>query len=370
MNLIRDISNIPGWMTNRHIVTIESDDWCSIRMPSQEVFNSLVSKGVDLTSGDNLRFNTYDSIESSEDLSALFEVLYSIRDFNGYPTVFTPVCVTGNPDFKKIKANDYNTYFFESITETYKRVKDCDNIMPVWKQGLQDGIFIPQFHGREHLNVIIWLKALKNDDRDTKLAFEYGLWGFNNKNKYNISYQAAFQVNDPSEIIYHGQVIRDGLKEFESMHGYKAILFVPPNGPINNILENVSFNCGIKFITAAKIQYESVGYGKTKKSFHWLGQKSKIGLYYLTRNCFFEPSDTSKDWVDSCLKEIQSAFRWKKPAIISSHRVNYIGRLHKINRDNGLRSLEKLLKQIIAKWPDVEFIDSGRLGNIISGNEK
>ena len=40
-NLLRNLSNLPGWRTRRHIVVIESDDWGSIRMASHESFRRL-----------------------------------------------------------------------------------------------------------------------------------------------------------------------------------------------------------------------------------------------------------------------------------------------------------------------------------------
>ena len=36
-NVSRNLSNLPGWRTKRHIIVIESDDWGSIRMSSKEV---------------------------------------------------------------------------------------------------------------------------------------------------------------------------------------------------------------------------------------------------------------------------------------------------------------------------------------------
>jgi len=35
------------------------------------------------------------------------------------------------------------------------------------------------------------------------------------------------------------------------------------------------------------------------------------------------------------------------------------------NRDNGLVMLKKLLDKIVAQWPDVEFMSSKELGDII-----
>jgi len=119
-------------------------------------------------------------------------------------------------------------------------------------------------------------------------------------------------------------------------------------------------------MSGSKIQYESLGEGKTLRVFHWLGQKNKYSQRFITRNCFFEPSEKSKDWVDSCLKDIEIAFRWYKPAVISSHRVNYIGALNKSNRDNGLTQLKQLLRSMLKKWPEVEFMTSDQLGDLIS----
>jgi hypothetical protein len=119
-------------------------------------------------------------------------------------------------------------------------------------------------------------------------------------------------------------------------------------------------------LSVSKIQDEPQGEGRPKKSLHWPGQKNKTGLTYITRNCFFEPGQPGQDWNDSCLSEISTAFMWRKPAIICSHRVNYIGALYEDNRKNGLAQLSLLLRSIMKSWPDTEFITSAELGEIIS----
>jgi hypothetical protein len=35
--------------------------------------------------------------------------------------------------------------------------------MELWIEGMQNNIFKPQFHGREHLNYKRWLNALQKD---------------------------------------------------------------------------------------------------------------------------------------------------------------------------------------------------------------
>jgi len=166
------------------------------------------------------------------------------------------------------------------------------------------------------------------------------------------------------------QVLIEGVQLFKDIFKYNAEYFVPPNGHINNSLNETLYENGIKYRAVAKVQAEPLGNGETRMVLHWLGQKDRTGIRYLTRNCFFEPSHPGKDWIDSCLYEIQTAFRWHKPAIISTHRVNYIGRLRPENRDRGLKQLSALLKEIILKWPDVEFMTTPELGKLIDESHK
>jgi hypothetical protein len=334
-------------------------------MPSKETFHILKDSSVDILSGDNLRFNSYDTLASEADLSALFEVLYSIKDKNGNPAVITPVSVMANPDFSKIKSSDFMEYFYEPFTETLKKTPGCNNSFSLWNEGIKERLFVPEFHGREHLNVNTWLRALRDGDPATQIAFNHGIWGFNNINPENISYQAAFDTRRGDDLDYHKVVLADGLKLFKKLLGYDATYFVPPNGIFNNTLLPDLKEFGVDYIFTQKIIKDTNRNKLNPYAFHYLGE-NKGGLRYITRNCVFEPSDKSRDWVDSCLSDIAIAFRWKKPAIISTHRVNFIGSLDPSNRSFGLQQLSTLLEAIMKSWSDAEFMTSAELGKEIS----
>jgi len=365
----RHISNMPGFSTKRKLLVIESDDWGSIRMPSNKTFDNLSDSGIDLLSDEGFRFNKYDTLATAEDLTLLFELLSSVKDSSDRAAVITPMAVMANPDFQKIRHSQFNAYYYEPFTDTLTRQPGCESSFKLWKEGIEKRLFVPQFHGREHLNVKPWIKALRMGHKSTHIAFDNQMWGISTANEPDIQleFQAAFDFIDPKDIEYQKEVIRTGLDLFEELLAYRASFFVPPNGPFSKQLEPECVAAGINYLSTSKIQTEPLGNGKSRKRLHWPGQKSSNGLTYLTRNCFFEPSDEGKDWVDSCLQEISSAFKWRKPAVISSHRVNYIGALHKHNRDNGLKQLENLLSQIVKKWPDVEFVTSEELGRIMTG---
>jgi hypothetical protein len=366
-NIRRNLSNLPGWRTKHKIVVIESDDWGSIRMPSRAVFDKLEKAGLDLRSWDAERFNLNDSLASYSDLEALFETLSCVKDKSNNCATFTAISVVANPDFNKIRVGDFKEYFYEPFIETLKRYPGCERSFDLWKEGIEKRIFLPQMHGREHLNIKTWMNALKNGERQTHLAFNEGIWGFvpDQTKLRGVDFQAAFLLHDPSDLEYHKQAIIEGLNLFEKLFGYRAEYFVPPNGQINNILNKTLSENGVRYRSASKIQLEPIGFGKSSKRLHYFGQKEITGIRYITRNCFFEPSQQYKDWVDSCLNDIKIAFQWHKPAVIGSHRVNYISALNPSNRDAGLRQLNILLHSILKTWPNVEFKTTDQLGKMI-----
>ena len=68
---------------------------------------------------------------------------------------------------------------------------------------------------------------------------------------------------------------------------------------------------------------------------------------YSVRNVVFEPyKDSSRDWVSTALNEIAQAFLFRKPAVVVSHRINYVSGLSIKHRDLSLRLLDRLLSEI------------------------
>jgi hypothetical protein len=336
-------------------------------MPSREAFKNLQKAGMDLDSDEGAPFNRYDSLAGTTDLASLFEVLSAVKDSTGRTAVFTPESVVANPDFDRIRESGFSSYAYEPFTETFKRYPGCEQSFEFWKEGIEKRLFVPQFHGREHLNVPVWMRALKQGLSQPLCAFENKLWGITTAAdpRIGLEFQAAFDFLDPNDLPSHREALGTGLSLFEKLFAYRASYFVPPNGRYSTALEPKCAEEGIRYLSVSKIDSEPMGDGNEKRRIRLLGMKSKAGLTYLTRNCFFEPSLPGGDWVDRCLYEISNAFRWNKPALISSHRVNYIGTLYPENRSNGLKQLGSLLHRIMNKWPDAAFVTSSELGEII-----
>lgn len=366
-NLIHILSQFPGWRTRRHIIVIESDDWGSIRMPSKEEYNQLLRDGFSV---DKDLFSRYDSLERGDDLMALFEVLHSVKDINGNPAIITADSVVANPDFDKIKANGFALYYYELTTDTYKHQPGCENSYELIKQGMAEKVWHPQLHGREHLNVIRWMKALQESDEIARLCFNQRHFSLTKKASPRVKARYMDAFANVGLLDEEAKMVKEACDIFEKLFGYRSKSFIAPCYIWKKELEPILKSNGIAYLQGLSLQQIPVSDDplKCKTKYHYLGQKNRHGQLYLIRNAFFEPyKGETINSVDDCLNRINIAFRCHKPAIISTHRLNFIGSLDATYRDENLKRFQTLLKNIKKHWPDVEFMSSDQLGDLIYG---
>jgi len=346
------------------IVVIECDDWGGIRMPSKEVYDRLLKDGLSV---DKNRFTRYDTLADKQDLDFLFETLCSVRDSKGRPAVMTPVSNVANPDFERIKASGFEQYFYEPFTVTLQKNGRDPATFESWKQGIREGIFVPELHGREHLTVQLWLKKLREGDRKVRLAFENEFVSVDTEGTPLPArqFRPEFFFDSPHQKSFLDKSIVSGTELFINLFGYKPTVFVPSNGIFHSSLEPAFSLTGIPFIYSGHgiPDYNTDGTVTWRR--HTFGQKSPLGFRYYMRNCAFEPTDNSYTGIDFTLRQVEAAFRWHKPALISSHRVNFVGKINPANRDMGLSQLKLLLKAIVKQWRDIEFMSSRELFSLI-----
>lgn len=361
--LTENLFNIIGWRTKRHIVVIESDDWGSVRMPSRAVYEDLVSKGVRFS---GYGYDRYDTLASRDDLQNLFEVCNSVKDINNRPAVITANCVVANPDFEKIKKSGCNEYFYEPMTDTLSQYYPNANPFPLWLEGIKQGCFYPQLHGREHVNVQMWMNSLQENHKGAKDAFDKRVFSFlveKEEDKRIKNTSAFLSITEEERAFYHQSII-EAQNLFLNIFGFKSKSFIAPSFIWGRDIEKWLAEVGVKYIQGMPVSLID-----GKKAYNYIGKNNVLGQQYLIRNAVWEPTQhPSRDSNGVCLRQIETAFKWHKPVTISSHRLNYIGSLDINNRIQNLKNFKKLLFDIKRKWPDVEFFNSEELGNIISNN--
>jgi hypothetical protein len=362
------LKNIPGWRTKRKIVVISVDDYGNVRLDSKKARENMNKAGLKV----NSRFDSLDTLETREDLENLYEVLSSVKDKNGSHAIFTPFALPCNINFEAIAENGFQDYVYELLPETYKKLTEIDSnsyegTWKLWNEGIEKGLMKPQFHGREHLNLKVFNEKLKQRDHEVITALKNRSYtSISNTGYSTISYTAAFEFDKFIENNDFESIIKDGLKKFEEVYGYKSIHFNPPGGREHPVIHKYLKDNGVKYLDTQFIKHEHQGEGKWKKILNHTGKKNSLGMTYQVRNVVFEPTIKGRDWVNFSMKQIETAFFWNKPAIISSHRVNFCGHIDPKNREIGLSALKELLQKIVKKWPDVEFMSSVELGVLIN----
>jgi len=368
-NIETNLKNIPGWSTKRKLVVIESDDWGSTRMPNKDVFNLLMSKGIKV---DKNKFTSLDTLATSQDLDLLFETLSSVKDSRGNNAVFSPFVNTTNADYKKIIESDYKDYYYEPFTETLKKYYS-DDVFGHWKTGIANAIFSPQYHGREHFNVPLLMKLLREGNKDLIEAFAHGVIHIPvnySKTKSIGGMAPTYFYDNKEDLEYLKTALIEGAAVFNQIFGFAPGSFGPPNGIFNEELEEALATTPIQSIVVNRTRIEPIGDGGLKKQgfLYKFGKQNKFKHVYYRRNVKFEPIQKASYNRDITLFEIGAAFRFGKPAIISSHRINYVGSIESSHRDFALQEFKLLLKKIIEKWPDAEFVSSAELGQIIKNS--
>ncbi|WOK05369.1 hypothetical protein RT717_20010 [Imperialibacter roseus] len=365
--LTNHVLNVPGWRTKRKIVVIESDDWGSIRMPSFTTYERLKKEGFHV---DRDVYLKYDSLASETDLSRLFEVLRSVKDKNGHPAIITANTIVANPDFERIRQADFQEYFYEPFTATLSRYPHHANSFKLWKEGVAEGIFRPQFHGREHLNVYQWMRSLRNDEDNIKTAFDNQMISISSEPlKLPYGYMESLDYYSEEERKEKGDILKEGLLLFEKTFGYKSRSFIANCYVWDKAIESDLKEEGVQYLQGVLVQKQPRNknqFHDYRHRYHFQGEQNKLRQRYLVRNAFFEPSHRSyQDDVSECLRRMEIAFFWQKPVVISTHRVNFIGCIDQKNADRTFTLFRELLSRMVQRWPDIEFLSSDRLGEIM-----
>jgi hypothetical protein len=363
-----NLKNIPGKGVKNKYIVFESDDWGGIRMPSKDTYAKLLKANINFGGA----FNLYDSLADKQDLEFLFEVLQSVNDRKYHSAVFTPVTNVANPDFRRIRESDFQNYFYEPFTETLKRYGRHPETFNTWRKGMELGIFVPELHGREHISVHFWLQKLREGDPKLRMAFDYEYVNVHVKGIHPVisNFRPEFYFNNQDQVGFLKDAIYDGVNLFNNIFGYIPRAFTPSNSIFHPVFEPILAKSGVKYLNVSRFNPIPDKNGNLRHKYYPIGEKSAYGITYYTRNCAFEPIIPSYTGIESTLRQIEAAFRWKKPAIISTHRANYIGSIDEKNRRNGLHELKLLLDAILKKWPEAEFISSDKMLRAVYLNDQ
>ena len=362
--LLDNIKNIFGWRTPEKLVVLAFDDYGNVRQDSIASKQRMIDAGLDMSN----RFDGFDSLENRQDLEALFDVLSSVSDARGGPAVLTPYTLCANLDFDAIDVNS-TAYQYEPLPRTFARLEDAHGpayrgAWNLWQEGIRLGLLKPQFHGREHLNIELLERKLNSGDSTLKVNIENrsltALGG--EPSAPGVGFTQAFAFWDTSVLDRHKAILADGLDLFERTFGFPSKTFTPPAQQLHPELYSYVEKLGVRAIDKPFYCVRRLNRNESRREFNVLGPCAGHDHVSVVRNVVFEPTEyRNVDSVGRAFDQVSAAFRWRRPAIVSSHRVNFSGHIDPDNREFGLAALKRFLGGIVKRWPDVQFISADAL---------
>lgn len=287
-SLFSKLVNSRAARTDAKIVVFESDDWGSIRVPSKSAFSKLKDLGIPV---DIFHYDSLDCLESEDDLLYLFDTLSSAKDSLASPAKFTFNTIVANPDFEQIRKDNFSRYSYQSFDETYKQYWG-KSLLPLWKESMANECMLPQFHGREHINVSLWMQLLATNNKQVRNGFDLSYLGYTGSTGYpnHTHFLSAFHILNSTDLVNKQAVFSDGLKLFTSLFGFSPASFIACNYTWPSVMEKQFSKEGIKLLQGQRAHFDPGENGEIKIRRHYTGQKNNWGQTFLVRNCFFEPA--------------------------------------------------------------------------------
>lgn len=330
------ITNYQSWRTNRRIVVFESDDWGSIRMPSRTVYEKALDYGYPVHLN---RYDKFDSLLSETDLIRLFEVLDFFRDINGSSPIITANCVVANPNFEEIEKSSFEEYHYELVTDTFLRYPNHARSWELWKSGIEKRLIFPQYHAREHLNVSLFMRDLRNRDPDAIWAFNHrciGMPKISNGIFPTNPYVESTRFASDHDLEEKMNIYLAGLELFEGLFQFKSETVIPTNYLWNSFYDQKLLERGV--IGLQGVRFLTNPLNPIEINRRYTRRRMNTRFVDLVRNNRFEPSlsNNKRQELNNCLEKMRFNFMLNCPNIISIHRLNFSGEIFEENRSENL----------------------------------
>ncbi|MFW5637073.1 MAG: hypothetical protein ACOC3A_10480, partial [Thermodesulfobacteriota bacterium] len=114
--LLQNLKHFPGWHSRSRYVAFAVDDYGNIRTANRKAADALRAS----VEGFGGYMDDYDSVETRDDLHALYDVLGSHQDAKRRKAVFIAYALAANPDTAFMRRE--GRYGYETLGETFARL--------------------------------------------------------------------------------------------------------------------------------------------------------------------------------------------------------------------------------------------------------
>lgn len=295
-------------------------------------------------------------LESPDDMERLGAVLESVRDSRGHPAVFTAFTCLANPDFAKIAAGGGKNYHDLMVDEGFPSPWPGRDVVASWQKAVACGIWEPEFHARfHHTHAADWLALL----RDPSPEGDRARGRFSRQIYCQDRHFPEYRAMTRAEIV---SWISPAIEAFRRIFGRLPEAGVTSDATAE--VEAVWAEHGMRIFClrnfsipgAPPIIYHTKPWNNQDASTPMGAWNPQTDVIYLSRNIFFEPAHDPEYSFDRTMDHIRQVWARNEPAVISTHRINYV-HYRPEKEECGLRELRRVLEALV-ETPGIQFLST------------
>ena len=339
-------------------VVIETDDWGAAEVVPSEDLCETVSKFT--PSGP-----VFCKLESAAELEAVYKVLEKHQGRDGQHPVMTAFTSVGNPDFAKIRANNFTRYEDVAIDEGFPPGWDGSGLIESYRDGIRRGVWYPEYHANlHHTSPVLWFKLLQEDSpqgENARRLFDLNCYS-------QVSHLPEYTGYSVDEM---RQTIELGFSRFERIFGYRPKAAVTSDAFPETVKLWAEAGARAACLVNFRDNDGTVVYYKTKP-WNFQDPGARCGDYdiekdiiYLTRNVWFDLA--GMEYVKGVPAEeayevtLNNFTKYRDPAVVQMHRINFSA-YPASSIPPRLEALDKYLEML--KKHNVYYLTSGELADL------
>ena len=347
----RKPSTYLGLRFDRPLVLFQSDDWGRAGVRDLEGWEELRADGL------NMGEKPYDfySLETTEDLHALAEVLRKHRDSTGRRPPLGMNFIMANVDFDRCLEPGQKQIPMRPLTEGLPGAWHRPQLLQAYQQGVRGRLFFPALHGRTHFCEQAVARELDSGGERSQLLKK--LWRAQTPYIHWRMPWIGYEYWDPGMrparqfLPVEGQraAIERAAGIFRELFGANPFSACAPGYRANADSRTAWIENGVRIVQN----------GPGERRGPYLDENGMLSTF---RTVAMEPATEPCD-LERLVTQVEQCFAVGLPAVISIHSINFHSTI-KDFRTPTLKLLDEFMTVLERKWPDLLYVQDADLFSI------
>jgi hypothetical protein len=340
---------------SRPLVILQSDDWGMAGIDDKDRVDRITK---DYPRNPASQHLDYYSVETKEDLSALYEVLSSHRDSMGNHPILGCNFIMANVDSRRVVEGGFEKLFLQPLHGGLPWPWKRPGLLEAYGEGICRQYLYPALHGVTHFCYPAVERIIREDAPRGRLL--RNLLRIGAPQAILFSPWAGYEFRDDESgwlsLAEQEKTVTQGRALFRKTFGRPPLSACAPGYRANAATFRAWGKAGIKVVQN----------GPGLKAPPFIGRH---GLLHLHRNAPFEPAiDPGYFTVERAFQAAQRSVEAGGPIIICTHSVNFHSTLRNF-RDLTLERLHQLLSRLEDAFSDLMYIHDEDLWHLVRKGE-